>query len=77
MNVAALTKLLNFTSFINQPQYAAAIGLELHKEKKNSNYYVKVFYKNNTATEDINYRNVKMFGNTQIQFLIPFNNLKA
>lgn len=62
MNIAALTKLLNFTNHINQPSYASAVGLELRKEKTNNNYYVKVFYKNNTASEDINYRNVKMFG---------------
>lgn len=51
--VAALTKLLNLTTFINQPPYASAIIVELRQSKDNA-YYVQIFLKNNTASEPIN-----------------------
>ena len=52
--VAALTKLLNITTFINQPPYASAIIVELRQSAQGNDYYVKVYLKNNTASESIN-----------------------
>lgn len=60
--VSALTRLLNITSYINQPPYASAVALELHKELDKENYFVQVFLKNNTAKEEIQFRPMTMDG---------------
>lgn len=58
-----MTKLLNISSFINQPPYAAAIIIELRQSVYNSSdYYIQVYLKNNTAYEDINLRLMNVSG---------------
>lgn len=60
--MAALTKLLNLTRYINQPSYASAVSLELRKEVGANNYFVQAYLKNNTAAESINYMNLTIDG---------------
>lgn len=60
--VAALTKLLNLTRYINQPPYASAVALELRKEVGANNYFVQAYLKNNTADQSINYLNLTING---------------
>jgi hypothetical protein len=55
--VAALSKLLNITTFINQPAYTSSVILELRKQiNSSSKYFVQVYLKNNTADEPINFQ---------------------
>ena len=59
--VAALTKLLNISTFINQPPYASAIIMELRQSAQND-YFVQVYLKNNTASEPINRQPMTIYG---------------
>ena len=59
--VAALTKLLNISTFINQPPYASAIIVEL-RQSKSGEYYVQVYLKNNTASQPINPKLMTIYG---------------
>ena len=67
--VAGLVKLLNLTG-INNPPYASAVVLELHQEIHANNYFVQVYYKNNSAEEPINYQLMTIYG---CENLCPFN----
>lgn len=74
--VAGLMKLLDINNHINQPPFASSITIELRKSidnstastsRKNSKdnldqYYVKIYYKNNTLDEDIYMREMSMNG---------------
>lgn len=73
--VAALTKLLNLTRYINQPSYASAVALELRKEVGANNYFVQAYLKNNTAAESINYMNLTINGCTELCPLEKFMQL--
>lgn len=68
--VAALSRLLNITSYHNQPPYASALALELHRQPETNNFFVQVYLKNNTAGAPINYRKMTMNGCHQ---LCPFH----
>jgi hypothetical protein len=59
--VAALTKLLNISTFINQPPYASAIIIELRQSVQND-YFIQVYLKNNTASEPINRQLMNIYG---------------
>ena len=55
--VAALTKLLDLTDYIDQPPYTASVILELRSSLDNKNdYYVQAYLKNNTADEEIKFQ---------------------
>ena len=61
---------MNLTE-IDQPPYASAVVLELHQEINNdANYFVQVYYKNNTAQELINYQLMTIDG---CETLCPFD----
>jgi len=61
--VAGLMKLLDITPDINQPPFASSVTLELRRTLTDTpDYYVQVFLKNNTVTEPIYYRNMKING---------------
>ena len=52
--VAAMTKLLNLTDYIDQPPYASSVILELRKSIGTpAQYYVQAYLKNNTVDDDI------------------------
>ena len=44
--------MLNVTNRLRQPQFAAAIILELRKSISDGKFFIKVFYKNNDPSED-------------------------
>jgi len=70
--VAALTKLLNITETINQPPYASSVLLELRSSNMDpSKHFIKVYLKNNTASEDINLRPLPIYG---CDLLCPLDN---
>ncbi len=60
--VAAMSKLLNITTYINQPPYVSAVILELKQEINTKNYFVQVFLKNNTADQPIYLHNLTIYG---------------
>lgn len=62
--VNGLARLLNLTTYnkVSQPPYASAITLELRKEMNKENYFVQVFFKNNTGDEPIHFHNMKIHG---------------
>ncbi len=60
--IAAMSKLLNITNYINQPSYASAVALELRKDINSEKYYIQAFLKNNTAIEAINYNEMLING---------------
>ncbi len=60
--VAAMSKLLNITTYINQPAYASAVVLELRKDLNSDSYFIQAILKNNTANEPINYINLTIDG---------------
>ncbi len=65
--VAGLLKLLDVTNGINQPPFASSITVELRKSLDPSasgdqQYFVKLFYKNNSLDEDIYMREMTMNG---------------
>lgn len=65
--VAALTKLLNLTTHINQPPYVSAIIVELRQSISNPNdYYIQVYLKNNTMYEEIKLRPMTVYGEYNI-----------
>jgi hypothetical protein len=64
-----MTKLLNLTATITQPPYCGSVILELKKSKRDQNYYVQVFLKNNTASEEIKLYNVTIYG---LEYLLAY-----
>ena len=58
-----MAKLLNITSHIYQPPYASAIIFELREStNKQNDYYIQVYWKNNTANEQINFESKTIYG---------------
>lgn len=64
--VAGMTKLLNLTLNIKQPNYASAIIMELRKSTKSDNYFVQVYMKNNEANEPIVFTPMTIYGCDQL-----------
>ena len=70
-----MVKLLNLTTYINNPPYASAVALELRKAVDSSDLFVQAYYKNNTANETINYRAMTIDGCPQLCPLDTFMEL--
>ncbi|XP_059049195.1 lysosomal acid phosphatase-like [Achroia grisella] len=50
VNVVSLWRALGFQELL-EPEYGASIALELHEEVEQDNFFIKVFYRNNTKVE--------------------------
>ena len=62
-NLAGLLKLLNVTSSLTQPNYAACLVIELHRATAGSGQlYVHVKWKNSVSGEPVEFRQVEVMG---------------
>ncbi|XP_068628776.1 lysosomal acid phosphatase-like [Battus philenor] len=50
VNVVALWRVLGYEELL-EPEYGASLTLELHEEVEQDNFFVKLFYRNNTKVE--------------------------
>jgi hypothetical protein len=74
-NVAALTKLLNLTTFINAPPYTSSVVIELHSAfiQNDTKWFVKAFLKNNTDSEKNFFIPMTIYGDKKITTLSFLN----